>query len=329
MRIIKKWIPQWIKNPIAVFISDVKRMPWQLIGCHVCRGIVESRECSEDIQEKVYTKVKRKTYNYLFKKYSGFINDLTAYQFQGVKQSNYTIWIFWWQGENSAPEIVRRCIRSIRKNSGGYSVQIIDSQNYSTFINVPEHILYKFYNNTISLTHFSDYYRMALLFKYGGLWIDASIFVTKEIDKSIFDYPLFTVRNPGEDMVNISDWDWTVGVIGGWKGNTIFYVVQELLNRYWEEYDFLLDYFLFDYMIKLVFENCSMIKEQIMQITPNNEKFYFWQQNANSPFDEELYNKELNSSTWLYKLSWKGNYALKTEEGEDTFYFKWLQDSEL
>ena len=31
---------------------------------------------------------------------------------------NDTIWIFWWQGEDSMPKVVKKCYRSIQQNRG-------------------------------------------------------------------------------------------------------------------------------------------------------------------------------------------------------------------
>lgn len=303
-------------------------MPREILWCHICRTFVESCNCSENIRKNIYGMTKRRSYKYISKQYEGLVNKIVSSPCEGTKQDNLPIWIFWWQGESSAPPIIKRCIRSIRKSSGDHPVYIIDSQNYDKFIHIPKHIWDKHLKNKISITHMSDYYRMALLAEYGGLWIDASVFSKKEINEDIFEHPLFTVRNPGQDSINISEWNWTVGVLGGWKGNTLFCAVRDLLSIYWENYDYLIDYFVFDYMVKLVYENCSLVKKLISEIEPNNKNFYFWQNNANAPINEQLYKEEISSSTWLYKLSWKGSYSLKTEDGENTFYSRLLKDLE-
>lgn len=280
-------------------------------------------------KEKNLCKDKKKSYEYMVGKYGDFVDELVSNPTEGIKQDNVPIWIFWWQGEDSAPELIRRCIKSVRKNAGKHPVKIIDSTNYSEFVRLPKHIQDKFSSKKISITHFSDYYRMALLAEHGGLWLDASIFAQRKFNMKIFENPLFTVRNPGNDLINISEWNWTVGVVGGWQGNTLFCAVRDLISAYWKENDYLVDYFLFDYLVKIVYEQCAMVKKMILSIEPNNENFYFWQNNVNAPMDENVYQKELSSSTWLYKLSWKGNYSLKTEDGRETFYSRWLQDTDI
>lgn len=48
------------------------------------------------------------------------------------------IWICWWQGLENAPEIVKRCVESIRRNAGDHQVTIITDQNVEQYIDIPE-----------------------------------------------------------------------------------------------------------------------------------------------------------------------------------------------
>ena len=48
------------------------------------------------------------------------------------------IWICWWQGEEQAPELVKKCIQSIRKNAYHYNVVIITEENYRNYVSFPE-----------------------------------------------------------------------------------------------------------------------------------------------------------------------------------------------
>lgn len=75
------------------------------------------------------------------------------------------IWIMWWQGLGSAtPEIVQRCIDSIKRHANNRSIHIITSENYQEFIDIPSPIIAKVSSGKLSLTAFSDYVRCKLLF---------------------------------------------------------------------------------------------------------------------------------------------------------------------
>ncbi len=291
-----------------------------------CEFVNSRNSSSEEIREKAYAIAKKKTYKYLETHYKELALKLTQKPYLGKKVNNAPIWVLWWQGEQTAPDIIKHCISSIKKNSGGHPVMIVDSTNYKEYVDIPEHMAEKFAKGIISVTHFSDYYRMALLERHGGLWLDSSIFVKQKIEDYCFVHPLFTVRNPGKDEMNISNWEWTVSAIGGWKGNTLFYAVCKLLETYWKNYNATVDYFVFDYMIKLLYENCEFLKKIIREIPENNSHFYYLQDNADLPFSEEANNTEVKSDTIFYKISWKGKYLLKTPEGKETVYSRWLKD---
>lgn len=318
----KRYVPLWIKEPISVFLKEIRKIPFRFVLSHVFYSFDYSRNSTKC---KKIKKLQNGTYKFLEKKYKKIVLELTQKPVAGIKVDNSPIWIMWWQGEYELPDIVNHCIKSIKRHSGHHPVIIIDSTNYREFLDIPNHIMNKFSSGIISKTHFSDYCRMALLEKYGGLWIDASTFVRKKIDEAYFDYPLFTIRNPGKDIMNISDWNWTVGLIGGWKGNTLFVVARRLLEMYWEEFDYIIDYYIFDNMIKIGFENCDYIKVMIENIPNNNKEYYFLQKNANIKFDENVISNMRYDDTNFYRISWKGKYMLETKDGSNTFFSRWLE----
>lgn len=47
------------------------------------------------------------------------------------------IWMCWWQGEENAPEIVRACIDSVRRNASGHEVVVITDENLSDYAIFP------------------------------------------------------------------------------------------------------------------------------------------------------------------------------------------------
>ncbi len=321
-----KWIPMWIKCPIALLFNQIGRLPLKLVVSNMYWSFTQNRNCSKETKDKVYQKAQRAVYKYMSRQYRSCIDSAIASGSQGVQPDNATIWIFWWQGKDDAPYIVKSCISSICENAGGRPVCVVDSHNFQEFAKVPDHILKKLQEGKMSITHFSDYLRMQLLYENGGLWIDGSIFVQKPLKDTLFDRPIWTVRNPGKDTVNISNWDWTIGVMGGWKGCVLFHAVSEVLSNYWRDHDIVADYFMMDCIMKMVYDHIPCVKKYIQEIEPNNEHFYYFQENANLELDMKAYQKELQSETWLYKISWKGKYETKLPNGCSTFYGQWQRD---
>lgn len=90
------------------------------------------------------------------------------------------IWICWWQGLENAPDIVKKCVESIRIHAGNHKIVIITDENYKEFVAFPTWLEEKYKRGIITKTHLSDLLRISLLARYGGIWLD-STFSAREI----------------------------------------------------------------------------------------------------------------------------------------------------
>ena len=319
-------IPLWIKCPIAMFRQQIGRLPWRIVLSNLRWSFTQNRACSDKIKNKVYQKTQRTLCHYLDKKYGSCIDEVCKNNFKGKYVENAPVWVFWWQGVESAPDIIKICIVNIKKNAGNHPVYVVDSENYQKYIQVSDHIMQKLQQRKMSITHFSDYVRMHLLAQHGGIWIDATIFVKQPIEEAVFLTPIWTVRNPGLYTVNISQWEWSINFLGGWQGNDLFRALAEVLDRYWMEHCMVADYFLTDCLMRVIYERCDAIRASIEEVKPSNANFYFFQNRFNMSLDTQIYECERNSKNWLYKVSWKGEYKEQTADGMETFYGRWKKD---
>ena len=111
-----------------------------------------------------------------------------------VPNSSGVIWSMWWQGEENCPEVVKLCWASMRKHCGSHKLIIITKDNYQDYVTIPEYILAKVEAGSLLLAHLADIIRVNLLAKYGGLWLDSTIFVAKEIPEEVFSMEFFTIK---------------------------------------------------------------------------------------------------------------------------------------
>jgi hypothetical protein len=86
-----------------------------------------------------------------------------------------TIWAFW-EGEQT--ELVKKCINSWKFYNPTYKIIILNKQNYKNYI-TEDIDNFKFSKDFIQ--RFSDYVRVCILEKYGGIWMDASIICHKPL----------------------------------------------------------------------------------------------------------------------------------------------------
>lgn len=235
------------------------------------------------------------------------------------------IWVCWWTGEETAPELVKRCIKSIRENANGHPVNLITQDNYGQYLEIPETILRKVEKKQMGLAHFADYIRLSLLAKYGGLWLDATIFCSQPLPEELFRMPMFTCKGrtgPGEYW---SDYKWTVFCIGGYRGNVFFRILQESLRDYWESNQVAIDYLFLDYIIKLVYSNHEICGRLIDELPENNLHRDDLQAAMNQALPQEQWKEIIQPDTVLYKLSWREKYQEKTPTGGNTIYSYFIE----
>lgn len=85
------------------------------------------------------------------------------------------IWLYWDPIKKSP--LTDICIKQIQTLHPDYDINILNKNTLKAFIpNIPGR------REDLSFANYSDIIRLALLKKYGGIWVDASTFVTKKFD---------------------------------------------------------------------------------------------------------------------------------------------------
>lgn len=229
-----------------------------------------------------------------------------------------TVWVFWYQGESSMPEIVRMCIESVRRHSAGYRVVLLHKDNIAEWTDLP--IMDKV-GRSMTYTNFSDYLRLSLLTAYGGIWIDATMFVTRDIKPQVDAFDFFTIRNERERLYCISEYRWSVSFIKCHKHDSFISYTCALFRRYCSIYDTLFEYALMDYIFAYLAEEQGF-KEKIEAVPLNNPRTY---KNClydilGEQFDADEY-EDLLKNTWLHKLAHYKTFPTEAD-GHLTFYGK-------
>lgn len=282
-----------------------------------------------NLAQKAHSKKEKAISDYL-KKYLRDIIDLTNNtKSNGCYSENAPIWVCWWTGEEDAPQIVKKCIQSIRLNSNGHKVLLINKSNFCDYLDIPDYILEKVNSQKMCIANFSDYLRFSLLEKYGGLWLDATIYVSDTISDSYFTTPYFTCKSEVDyECRYISRLRWTAFVQGGFIKSPLFTFMKRSLEKYWSEHNSAIDYLLVDYLIELAYVNCPKIKDLIDNVPLNNLHRDDLQSAMNNAMPAEIFNEIIQNDTLLYKLSWREEYKTRTNENKETIYSFFLNFSE-
>ncbi len=254
------------------------------------------------------------TLDYLYKLNKSFIE---SYNTDNKKRTfSKKVWICWLQGIESAPLLVKKCFDSVKKAFDGYEINVITNDNYMKFVDIPNYINEKKNSGVISYTHFSDILRAELLSKYGGIWLDATVFCTTDtVPKYLFDSDLFVYKE-----VNLNRNDDVPIVASSWfiksnSNNPILLLTRDLLRNYWKNSNVLIDYYLFHLFFTLSTKKYDSEWNDLMLF--NNANPHIMQFELLNKYDNKRieYYKKISD---FHKLSYKINKNKITKES--TYY---------
>lgn len=228
------------------------------------------------------------------------------------------IWVMWWQGEQSAPELVKMCIESIRRNANGAEVVVITKDNFRDYADIPEYIIQKHEKGYVSFAQLSDIMRVFLISKHGGLWLDSTIYVSQPIPEDIFSKPLYSLHTSYKKTPFVQNDRIHCFVLGGTPGSKPFMFERELLSDYWKSRNVIIDYYLLDYSIMFQYFNLEDIKSLIDNLEPTSEGLYELVSLLDKPYDEVRLESVLSANLFS-KLVWNEDWK-KTSHGQQTNY---------
>lgn len=255
----------------------------------------------------------------IVEKYSDIENTPVEYK-DGEK---VPVWCCWWQGVEQMPELVKLCndrlCQMIPENQA--ELYMITEKNYMDYVELPEYIIEKFKAGKMSITALSDILRVALLAKYGGFWIDSTVFIsnyfpTDFIKKSYYSQRMY---DPIKWRREACKGRWCGFLVGGKAENVIFLLLRDAFFEWWRIHDSVIDYVILDYFLLSGYKGVPSITNQINDIPNNNPGVFDMYGKLHMPYSEQLYHS-LTKDTNLHKLTYKIDLYKKTQEGNSTLY---------
>lgn len=245
--------------------------------------------------------------------------------FKNAQQSTYPnkntmpIWICWWQGKEQMPPLIKLCYKRICHLAGTHPVHLITLDNLTQYIKLPSKIMRKFQSGKIRHAHLADLVRLKLLAKYGGLWLDSTIYLTCPIDETIFGRPFYSIKNAPVDNFSVSEFRWCSFFMESLPGNPLIVAVEKALETYMLQQTSFIHYLLIDYFIDILYKKNSDIQRLIDDIEITNPDMHWLRQHLNIAFNKMDFNK-IVQRTNIYKITYKGVLSKKTDDNEITYY---------
>jgi capsular polysaccharide synthesis len=304
----------------------------------------------EMMPKKLFNKIQNKTYfktqkmvgedwDRVLKEY--FTNKIETEQINPKKTFNNEkiIWQFWGQGWDfeKLPDVVKISYKSVEKYKKDYEIIHLDMNNINDYLEIPAYILKKVENKKMGFAHFTDIIRLALLYNYGGVWIDATILLTDYLPQEYFEMDYFMFQRD-DNLENKKDWEdyddfyfsWNNemkvrvlnSIIFAKKNNEIIKTLLDMLLIFWEHNDLVPNYFFFQVLYTELIENYYKKKQcKIVSDTLTHELIRVW-------FDKFSQEKldEITKRNNVHKLTYKIDSGKRDTKGTFLNYFKKIYD---
>ena len=227
------------------------------------------------------------------------------------------IWTMWQQGEAQMPETVQASMKTIKDfaNRNDCEFYLLTDENLADFINIPIDITEKYKKKELSAAHYSDIIRFSLLYQYGGIWMDATLFVSPYATLEMFEGDFFTLNHPPlqpEKMERtVGDFKWAGFFLAGKKGKPYFKHIRDLYLYYVRKYPVFIHYLMMDYFILSEYQ-CNPYFENLVDRLPilaPAERVWFLRDHAHDLFEEKEWEEVLKTTPIL-----KTTYKIKKEE---------------
>ena len=296
-----------------VVINILKELYWNYTKKQRQRNVVKVEiERIVTLRERLLL-----SYNHILERY--MVSTLPV----NTQKPKINVWFMWWQGEINMPDVIKINLMALKLNLNGHTLNFISENNIHEYVSLPKSLLEKVEKKIISITHLSDLIRSSILSEYGGLWLDATIHVTKPIP----NYSELTYWTPKWTLIpkqklKFKLWNglWKVSDIpeltitqcmGIWysgKGNPLFQCLRDFWLEYWtketkEPYYWTTEVFL----IGCMYNNLDVVRKQIDGVENNNSKIFELDCYINKRINE-LKLKELLLDTQYFYLRWKSDY---------------------
>lgn len=217
------------------------------------------------------------------------------------------VFSLWLQGEAQAPPLVQACLQSIRAKAGA-EVVVLDGESVLTWIDLPESILRKWREGKMRPAHFADICRVELLYRWGGVWMDATDYLDAPLPEWLWEQDFFVYQ--GGDRVSGAFAGIQNCFIRGARGAYLLKVWREAILSYWEKEDSAVDYFVHQLLLDAVVRNNPRAAAlyEAMPLRIQDPTHVLWYDYADKPYDEKTLH-EVCSRALFQKFDYKSASA--------------------
>lgn len=217
------------------------------------------------------------------------------------------VWTLWLQGEENAPQVIKNCINSMRKYLNNRRLIVLDKKNLSQYVTFPDYVWDKYKKGLITHTFFSDIVRYCLLYKYGGIWLDATVLLTGAFPNEILNQDFFMFSE--FPVLRFCKFLTTTWLMKSQAGNPLLKDVINLCFEYWRNERELIDYYLVFLFFTLAVENDPEARIIFEKMPYHREQYHFF---SFFSYSDDTLQKFIQYSQYpIHKLTYKDTLTMQ------------------
>lgn len=191
------------------------------------------------------------------------------------------IWMYWDKGWDNAPSLVKKCGESWAYHHPNWTINFLDANNIKNFFDIYDWVpkdekwtpsrfqklkesIHPFFhssellkNKSIKVQAQSDIIRINLLNKYGGVWVDATVWCQKPLESWLLplEEGFFGFCNKEKPSM-ISSW-----FLAANQGNKLVQKFSNEVKHYWSINNEALEYYWFHGLFNKLYEEDQSFKK--------------------------------------------------------------------
>lgn len=232
----------------------------------------------------------------------------------------------WFQREENAPECIKACFGSMRKHLKQKLI-VLDEKTLFDWISLPDYIIEKWRSGKIGYAHFSDICRVELLYRYGGVWLDATDYVTAPVPEYIMDSDFF-VFMAGQKIVS---WYGFIQncFIRAKKGDPLLGLWRDAMLMYWQHEDKMITYYGHQILFQVVTETNEKAASLFAKMpkVDQDPTHVLWYGHRDDPYDSINF-KEYTAGAFFQKTDFKDIRARKPLPGSIAAFMFGSEDTQ-
>ncbi len=166
------------------------------------------------------------------------------------------VWMLWLQGWSQAPDIVRACLQTWKYHNPGWVIHALTYSSLPEFLDAPE-AFSRNIGKPMQREALSDVIRITLLERYGGVWVDATVYCLKPLNAWLperLSNGFFAFAKPAPDRM-LSSW-----FLAASKAHYIVQHWRKLTHEYWAARNERDHYFWFHHLFKQAYRSDPLFK---------------------------------------------------------------------